>query len=394
MDPTAPLVAILSADRDLLQSAARTLKSHAYRVRAHSDMEALAALWEQAPADFLLIDDEHPQVEDAARLPDATPEHLTYSVALHDFRAPLENVARCEHAFHDVVSKPFRSGETLARLRAGAALLNFERQRARGRGRAPLAGMLTRAGFLHALDGHLGSAPNRQPAPLTALLAGIDAFDAHADRLSAKDVDEALRIAAELLSEADAQPRWIARCQPSALVCAWSEPSQRPLETLAEAIHSQFAARYAAQRPATPPLTWTCCVTLLDLSRYSPAAAIEQAEQQLQAALDRGGRVTVSADQLAEVACEAEAQAALDDELFLGACVRDLMAPCAPGQSAAGTTAQSDSQAAPLVEETQRAAQALDVLKRHACERLLVRRGEQIVGYVTRDMLLPLSTTP
>jgi GGDEF domain-containing protein len=239
MDPTAPLVAILSADRDLLQIAARTLKSHAYRVRTHSDVESLAMLWEQAPADFLLIDDDHPQFEDAARLPDATPEQLTYAVALHDFRTPLANFARCEHEFHDVVSKPFRSGETLARLRAGAALLNFERQRARGRGRAPLAGILSRAGFLHALDGHLGSAPNRPSAPLTALLAGIDAFDDHADRLSAKDVDEALRIAAELLSEAGAKPRWIARCQPSVLVCAWSEPPQQPLETLAEAIHAQ-----------------------------------------------------------------------------------------------------------------------------------------------------------
>jgi hypothetical protein len=70
------------------------------------------------------------------------------------------------------------------------------------------------------------------------------------------------------------------------------------------------------------------------------------------------------------------------------------MAPCASGQGAALAPAENGSQAAPALEETQRAAQALDAFKRQACDRLLVRRGEQIVGYVTRDMLQPLSTTP
>ena len=158
---------IVSGDRPLLRHISQFLSAFEYEVWQAEGKDGGLALCEAVEPEFVLLDASRTTTEqlDACRASKARCRHtVPFIFWLSAPLAALEMIEVLEAGADDFLAKPLVYGEALARLRAGARLLEH-RRRARGQNRLdPETGVLSAAAFNRAafVRHHLRKPPRRR----------------------------------------------------------------------------------------------------------------------------------------------------------------------------------------------------------------------------------------
>jgi two-component system cell cycle response regulator len=147
-------ILIVSANRTLLRRVSKFLEIFGYEVRqASSDLAALAAA-EECPPDFLLVDgsqeNQNPAVNGkqlCRQIRRLDPLVFTYCILLIDSVEVATLTESLEAGFDDFLAADVVYGELLARLRAGARVLEYERRLAEQSGLDPITGLNERSSW-------------------------------------------------------------------------------------------------------------------------------------------------------------------------------------------------------------------------------------------------------
>jgi two-component system cell cycle response regulator len=151
MSPRPFSILIVSADRTLLRRVSKFLEIFGYDVRQASTEAAALAAAEANPPDFLLVDG---KLQNAAGN-NATKQIcrqirridtlvFTYCILLVEDPEVTALTESLEAGFDDFLSREIVYGELLARLRAGARVLEYERRLAEQNGFDTITGLLER----------------------------------------------------------------------------------------------------------------------------------------------------------------------------------------------------------------------------------------------------------
>ncbi|MEM9659658.1 MAG: diguanylate cyclase, partial [Planctomycetota bacterium] len=250
MNPVALTVAFMSEDSKFLREATWWMSAFGYRVSAFREFSDLESMWRIWRPDFLLVDSDHPDAEQTVELPEAVGDKFTYRVLACDLDRPLDEVAGLESGFNDAIEKPLNHGEALARLRAGAETLEYERRRLLHAFRDEATGLYSRRGLEQALVE--GPLVGRRVDDAAMILIELDHFRLLADSLAGSDVAKLLRDVASALSQVVEGRGWTARASESTLAVALPQATDDDAHALAETIGKEL--RNASFRVGGDPI--------------------------------------------------------------------------------------------------------------------------------------------
>jgi diguanylate cyclase (GGDEF)-like protein len=151
MTPRALNVAMVSPDRATLRSLSWLLTAFGYKTAASVELESvLGGLTDHW--DMLILDADLPQLSlnksPLLRRPEG---RYIYTLLMCDPRKMPNVTDALEWGVDDLLQKPISNGEVLARLRAGARFLEFERRLGEQATRDELTNLLTQSGLLAAM---------------------------------------------------------------------------------------------------------------------------------------------------------------------------------------------------------------------------------------------------
>lgn len=174
LEPRPLKVVVISQQVSLLQEISWTLDAVGLDVQTSDDFDQ-DALWRRySIADFVIVD--------GRGIADPTPatfahnsDNPLYQIFLYDPAKRTDFAAWYAAGAHDALRTPVSRGEVLARVRAGARYLEFERRLQHQSSRGTLPGMYSRRGFLRKLrkmstNSELGSSQH------SLLVTAIDWF--------------------------------------------------------------------------------------------------------------------------------------------------------------------------------------------------------------------------
>ena len=124
-------ILIVSPDRPTLRRLSRFVEAFGYDVRQVAEPSQALAAAEAAHPDFLLLDAASGEQADLAlcrQIRKLSPHAYTYSLLLTADAEVARLTEALEAGFDDFLSQPVVFGELLARLRAGARVIEFERR--------------------------------------------------------------------------------------------------------------------------------------------------------------------------------------------------------------------------------------------------------------------------
>ena len=137
-------ILLVSPDRSLLRRLSKFLEVFGYDVRqATNDQQALAAA-QAAQPDYLILDASHGDPVDLQlnrQIRRIWPRGYTFSLLLAEKPEVADVTAGLEAGFDDFLVAPVVFGELLARLRAGARVIEFERRLGDQAGLEPITGL-------------------------------------------------------------------------------------------------------------------------------------------------------------------------------------------------------------------------------------------------------------
>lgn len=234
---------VVSGDRPLLRHISQFLSAFEYEVWQAEGKESGQALCEAVEPEFVLLDASRTTTEqlDTCRalktaLPGRSPIIFWLSAPL----AALEMTEVLEAGADDFLAKPMVYGEALARLRAGARLLEH-RRRSRGQGRLdPETGVLSAAAFNRVLSSATVSGSRRAGA--ACVVADVDAFHRFVRRSGRKAADELLREIVRKFVEVATDAAPVARCGDNRFVFLLRQKSEPESATFAERLRQTVAA--------------------------------------------------------------------------------------------------------------------------------------------------------
>ncbi len=178
MNPLKSHVLLVDDDPSVLRILTKWLGKAGYRVaQAGNGHQALTAIEARCP-DFLITDWEMPGftgLELCQKVRQLKLPHYVYVLFLTIRSAPEDMVAGLEAGADDFLVKPVRQEELLARMRAGARVLDLERQLSQMARTDPLTGLLTRRTFYDCLLKQWKRA-QRSNLPLSCVMVDLDFF--------------------------------------------------------------------------------------------------------------------------------------------------------------------------------------------------------------------------
>ncbi|MBN2217602.1 MAG: diguanylate cyclase [Pirellulales bacterium] len=194
-------IMIVDDDPAMLRILSAWLAKAGYRVQTFDDSrEALASI-ENDPPDFLITDWEMPYMtglELCHRVRELKLAQYIYTIFLTVRSTPTEMIEGLEIGADDFLSKPVHQGELLARVRAGARIIDLERQLGLMARTDYLTGLVTQRVFYDALDKEWARV-ERTNAPLSCVMMDIDFFKKVNDVHGHPAGDAVLRKVADLL---------------------------------------------------------------------------------------------------------------------------------------------------------------------------------------------------
>lgn len=172
MAENTPLQAlIVSRDKSVLQEVSWVLSAVGYSVKTSKDFDA-DALWRRyGESDIVLIDGREANCPHEPLMVYES-ENPTYWILLYDSTVTTDFSAWYAVGGHDALRIPISRGELLARLRAGARYLEFERRLRSQSAASPVAGLHSRSGILRRL--RKLSAQRTEDSAFTLVATAID----------------------------------------------------------------------------------------------------------------------------------------------------------------------------------------------------------------------------
>ncbi|MBN1590586.1 MAG: diguanylate cyclase, partial [Pirellulales bacterium] len=194
-------VLIVDDDPAMLRILSVWLEKAGYEVRTSDDgREALTSI-ENDPPDFLITDWEMPRMtglELCRHVRELKLSQYIYTIFLTVKSTPTEMIAGLEIGADDFLSKPIHQGELLARVRAGARIIELERRLGMLARTDYLTGLMTQRVFYESLDKEWARV-ERTGAPLSCVMMDIDFFKKVNDVHGHPAGDTVLRVVADLL---------------------------------------------------------------------------------------------------------------------------------------------------------------------------------------------------
>src|SRR5262245_1229953 len=144
-------VLLVSADRGMLRQVSRFLSRFGYEVGQCAEPSRAATLMAGDRPDFLVLDWDIGTPDCVALCRSAGGERrrkYVYTLLLTEEAEPRTLTEAIQAGVDDFLSRPVVYGELLARLRAGARVLEYERRVREQGGWDPLTGLLSRQGFI------------------------------------------------------------------------------------------------------------------------------------------------------------------------------------------------------------------------------------------------------
>jgi diguanylate cyclase (GGDEF)-like protein len=214
MHSNARKVLIADDDPAILRLLTHWLEAVGYEVRQANDgAEALQAVREDCPH-FLITDWEMPNLDGIGLCRQIREEglpHYVYSVLLTGRSDAGDSIIGLEAGADDLLTKPVSAPELLARLRAGARVVELENQLVSLARTDPLTGIPNRWVFFEHFERELLRA-SRYDLPLTCVLVDIDFFKTVNDTHGHVIGDVILKAFARALSQ---------QCRPSDYICRY-----------------------------------------------------------------------------------------------------------------------------------------------------------------------------
>jgi diguanylate cyclase (GGDEF)-like protein len=171
-------VLIADDDPDIRRLVAYWLEAAGYTVQQAEDGAAALEAAHQDCPHFLICDWDMPGldgIELCRRIRDDSFPHYIYTVLLTAHNKVADMILALESGADDLLTKPIASPELLARLRAGARVIELENQLVRLARTDPLTEIPNRWVFFEQFERELARA-RRQQTPLTCVLCDIDFF--------------------------------------------------------------------------------------------------------------------------------------------------------------------------------------------------------------------------
>jgi diguanylate cyclase (GGDEF)-like protein len=207
-------VLIADDDPDIRRLVAHWLEAAGYDVRHAVDgREALEAAHRDCPH-FLITDWDMPGldgIELCRCIREETFPHYIYTVLLTAHHKVADMILALETGADDLLTKPIVAAELLARLRAGARVIELENQLVRLAGTDPLTAVPNRWVFFEHFERELARA-RRYDLPLSCVLCDIDFFKTFNDTHGHIVGDIILKAFAQVLN---------AQCRASDYLCRY-----------------------------------------------------------------------------------------------------------------------------------------------------------------------------
>jgi diguanylate cyclase (GGDEF)-like protein len=319
-------ILLVSPDRSVLRRLSKFLEVFGFDVRqATASPQALAAAQAARP-DFLILDANGGDPVDlqlCRQIRRVWPQGYTYALLLAEKPEVADVTAALEAGFDDFLAAPIVFGELLARLRAGARVIEFERRLAEQSGIEPVTGLADKA----TLDARLQARANGAKGPVGWLaLVDLDYFFRISDQLGRQAAEALLQTAAQLVE---------GRCQGDSLAASLADdriavllpPAEGEATiTWAEETLNAIADRTFEFAGQTLHLTASCGVT--QVAAGEPLEVVlARAQRALQLAKG-SGRNCVGTSEEVDRDAEEWAAFASDGKLFQTTLARDVMMPC------------------------------------------------------------------
>ncbi len=207
-------VLVYSEDRQVLRHLSRSLSAFGYEVRqAAKRMQALAEIEAEGP--HVLLVDSEPNVAEALELCRAASSdqgrRRPFIFLLLSALSARGLTEALEAGVDDFLARPVIYGELLARLRAAARVLEFERRAVQQSGVDDLTGLPNGQAFRRRLDHRRAAGKEEQPSrPAACVLVDLDLLD-RINHLHGHTVGDAvIRATAEKLASLCGPTEWIA----------------------------------------------------------------------------------------------------------------------------------------------------------------------------------------
>jgi two-component system, cell cycle response regulator len=335
MNPRPFTLLIVSPDRLMLRRLSRFLEVFGYDVLQATDSATALAAAQAARPDFLIVDASGAQGADpqiAGAVARVWPHAALYRLLLSDRQEASDVTAALEAGYDDFLAAPAVFGEVLARLRAGARRLEYERRANEASGADPLTGLAE----VSSLDKEMRRRSVAAKGKVGWLgLVELDYFERFAQQHGQRAASELLRRVGASLRTQVAEGR-IAAALPTGriavLLPASGEPGARTwCEQLLQSFGSidvsdAFQADAAGGGSAERLLTASCGLTEVT-SDETLETVLARAERGLALAKASGRGCVATSDDVEREAAE-WAEYAADGKLFETTLARDVMQPC------------------------------------------------------------------
>jgi diguanylate cyclase (GGDEF)-like protein len=327
--PTAAKVLLVDDDRLLLRWISKWLERGGYTVRTALDgAEALAAIEAECP-DFLLTDWEMPRMDGlelCRRIRGLSLPHYVYIYFLTGKSSHEEIIASFQAGADDFLTKPIHEGELLARLQAGARVLDLERRLSLMARTDPLTGAMTQRTFYELLEKEWLRA-KRARLPLSCVMMDLDFFKRINDVHGHPAGDAVLRATADLLTKS---------CRVSDTVCRYGgeefcvllpETGEGDAALWADRVRQKIAAMEIAFGGKELRVTGSFGAAQRYDDTQTPEQLIDQADQALLCAKRSGRDRVVRFESLSGADDRALAELDAQAGLFQGITARHVMSP-------------------------------------------------------------------
>lgn len=307
----------VSEDRTELRRLTRFLQVCGYAVTASADIPAAMKLVQREHYDALIADGSRgEQLYTPLLRAVRAQEEFTYCLLQCAPPSPLEVVDLYQTGWDDLLASPVVHGELLARLRAGARVIEYERRRSRQQKLDPRNMLPERVAWLQQLRTQFTSADKRGVLGALVLVEFDESNDAAAVATIAR------RVAAVAVG-GEGPACW----EPATL--AFFFPQGTETEALAWGgglLEGGFRGASDETSSYQEPQRWNIGVAEVTTPTGWEAAG-RAAESALQMARDSGGGIALSATQ-AEEEQSAWGAIAGDGRLFESSTAADVMIPC------------------------------------------------------------------
>ncbi|MEX2173620.1 MAG: diguanylate cyclase [Pirellulaceae bacterium] len=320
-------ILIVSSDRETLRRLSRFVEVFGYDVRqAANPAQALAAA-EAAHPDFLLVDAADGEQADLAlcrQIRKLSPQAYTYSLLLTDQSEVAGLTEALEAGFDDFLTQPVVFGELLARVRAGARVIEFERRLGEQTGLDHVTGLPAKSAIVTKLHRRLEDA---QAEGGWLAILDLDYFSRVARCHGRPAGESLLKQVAEVIRDCCGEAAYAASLGEDRLAVLGFQGDVEAAVAWANETLPALAGHEFSVAGLPIQITASCGVTDLH-----PGDTIEtvlaRAERATQLAKG-SGRGTVATSQEVDRETDQWAAMAAGGELFANTLARDVMTPCA-----------------------------------------------------------------